>query len=175
MSFGVRAGCGWWMMNVTPERSRWVLVVRVDRPEVVPALRRTFAKSAWVDVVVDRRRSERRQGAAQEAGDQRLAGRRSADQHPAQTPPFRLAQRGDGFEAYEATAPVAARCPACGAMVSVEMPRFAEPPVRLDLTVVHETIPPDRARHMVDLQSFSATGRVLLTSRMFARTGTEPM
>src|SRR6185503_16772528 len=105
MSIGVRAGP--WIMNVTPERSRWVLVVRVDRPEVVPALRRTFAKSAWVDVVVDRRRSERRQGATQEAGDQRLAGRRSADQHPAQTPPFRLAQRGDGFDAYEATAPVA--------------------------------------------------------------------
>jgi hypothetical protein len=28
---------------------------------------------------------------------------------------------------------------------------------------------------MVDLQSFSATGRVLLTSRMFVRTGTEAM
>jgi len=138
-------------------------------------LQRSFAGSPWVEVVVDRRRGERRHGTPQEAGDQRLAGRRSADQHPAQTPPFRLAQRGDGFEAYEATAPVAARCPACGAMVSVEMPRFAEPPVRLDLTVVHETIPPDRARHMVDLQSFSATGRVLLTSRMFVRTGTEPM
>jgi hypothetical protein len=40
-------------------------------------------------------------------------------------------------------------------MVSVEMPRFAEPPVRLELTVVHEAIQPDRARHVVELQSFS--------------------
>ena len=41
--------------------------------------------------------------------------------------------------------------------------------------MVHETIPPGRARHIVELQSFSATGRVLLTSRMFVRTGTEAM
>jgi hypothetical protein len=96
------------------------------------------------------------------------------DTDAAQVPPFRLAQQGDGFAVYEATAPVPGRCPQCGAMVSVEMPRFVEPPVRLDLTVVHEPIQPDRARHVVDLQSFSATGRVLLASRLFVRTRTEP-
>jgi hypothetical protein len=58
-------------------------------------------------------------------------------------------------------------------MVSVEMPRFAEPPVRLELTVVHEPVQPDRARHVVELQSFSATGRLLLTSRLFVRTRTD--
>ena len=152
-----------------------MIVAQVDRADVYPALRRNFAGSAWVEVVLDRRGLARRQGTVEPAEDRRLAGRRSADQDPAQTPAFRLANRGDGFEAYEATGPVPERCVACGAMVSVELPRFAEPPVRLDLTVVHETIPPDRARHMVELQSFSATGRVLLTSLMFARTGTEPM
>ena len=55
------------------------------------------------------------------------------------------------------------------------MPRFTEPPGRLDLTVVHETIPPNRARHAVEVQSFSATGRVLLTSQQFARTLTESL
>ena len=50
----------------------------------------------------------------------------------------------------------------------------AEPPVRLDLTVLHEAVPPDRARHVVELQSLSATGRVLLATRLFARTGMEP-
>jgi hypothetical protein len=55
------------------------------------------------------------------------------------------------------------------------MPRFSEPPVRLDLTVVHEPVQPDRARHVVELQSFSATGRVLLASRLFARTRIEPI
>ena len=156
-----------------PERPRWVIVTRIDRPEVVPALRRTFARSAWVDVVVDRRRGERRHGTVQVAGERRLAGRRSADRDPAQTPPFRLAHRADGFEAYEATSPVPGRCPECGAMVSVELPRFVEPPVHLDLAVVHEPIQPGRARHVVDLQSFSATGRVLLASRLFVWTRTE--
>ena len=150
-----------------------MIVTRVDRAEVYPALQRSFAGSAWVEVVVDRRRGERRRGTAPRADDQRLAGRRSADQHPAQTPPFRLAHRGDGFEAYEATGPAQDHCPECGAMVSIELPRFVEPPFRLDLTVVHEPIQPDRARHVVDLQSFSATGRVLLASRLFVRTRTE--
>jgi hypothetical protein len=61
----------------------------------------------------------------------------------------------------------------CGATVSVDLPRFAEPPVRLELNVLHERVPPDRARHVVELQSLSATGRVLLATRLFARTGTE--
>ena len=157
-----------------PERPRWVIVTRADRPEAAPALRRMFAASAWVDVVVDRRQGERRHGAAQVAGERRLAGRRSADRDPTQTPQFRLAHRAEGFEAYEATGPVPGRCPECGAMVSVELPRFVEPPVRLDVAVIHEPIQPGRARHMVDLQSFSATGRVLLASRLLARTRTEP-
>jgi hypothetical protein len=160
--------------DMTPERPRWVIVAHVDRAEVYPALRQSFAGSAWVEVVIDRRRGERRQGTTRPADDRRLAGRRVADRDPAQLPAFRLAQLGDGFAVYEATAPAPGQCPECGAMVSVEMPRFAAPPVRLELTVVHETIQPDRARHVVELQSFSATGRVLLASRLFVRTRTEP-
>jgi hypothetical protein len=147
-----------------------VIVAQVNRAEVYPALRRSFAGSAWVEVVLDRRQGERRRGPVQPTEDRRLAGRRTADQDPTQTPAFRLAQRGDGFEAYEATAPVQDRCLECGAMVSVEVPRFAEPPFRLDLTVVHAA----GARHVVELQSLSATGRVLLASRLFVRTRTEP-
>jgi hypothetical protein len=160
--------------GVTPERPRWVIITRVDRPGVYPALQRSFIGSTWVEVVVDRRRGERRRGTVPPGEDRRLAGRRSADQHPAQMPLFRLAHRGDGFETYEATGPAPERCPQCGAMVSVELPRFAEPPFRLDLAVVHEPISPDRARHVVEFQSFSATGRVLLASRLFVRTRTEP-
>jgi hypothetical protein len=54
----------------------------------------------------------------------------------------------------------------------VELPRFAEPPVRLEVAVVHEPVLPDRTRHAVELQSLSATGRVLLASRLLARTRT---
>ena len=165
-------------MGVTPERPRWVIVTRADRPEVYPALRRSFAGSAWVEVVVDRRRGkrrrERRHVTLLPAGERRLTGRRRVDQDLTQTPAFRLAHRGDGSEAYEATGSVPARCPECGAILSVELPRFVEPPVRLDLTVVHETVPPDRARHVVELQSRSATGGALLASRLVVRTRTEP-
>lgn len=136
----------------------------------------TKLRESWVEVVLDRRRGERRQrGTRSLTDDRRLAARRSTDQDPAQTPAFRLAHRGDGFATCEATAPVPGRCAQCGAMVSIEMPRFAEPPVRLDLTVAHEPIPPDRARHLGEFQSYSATGRVLLASRMVVRTRTEPM
>ena len=161
--------------GVTPERPRWVIVTRVDQPEVYPKLQRSFAGSTWVEVVIDRRLGERRNGTSAPARERRLAGRRSTDQDPAQTPAFRLAHWGNGFEAYEATGPAPGHCPKCGAMISVEMPRFSEPPVRLELTVVHEPVQPDRSRHVVELQSFSATGRVLLASRLFARTRIEPI
>jgi hypothetical protein len=157
-----------------------VIVTRVDRPEVYPALQRSFARSAWVEVVVDRRRGkrrrERRDVTLLPVGDRRrrLASRRPADQDLTQTPAFRLAHRGNGFEAYEAIGPVPGRCPECGAMVSVELPSFAEPPVRLDLTLVHETLPLDRARHVVELQSRSATGQLLLASRLIGRPRPEP-
>lgn len=161
--------------GVTPDRPRWVIVVRVDRPEMYAALRRSFAGSVWVEVVVDRRHGERRQAGGNEpAVDRRRAGRRSADVGSGRVSAFRRADRGADFVVYEATTPLGGRCPHCGAMVSVELPRFAEPPVRLELFVVHETTQPDRVRHVVELQSLSATGRVLLASRLVVRTRTEP-
>jgi hypothetical protein len=159
--------------NVTPERPRWTIVTRVDRAEVYPTLARSFARSVWVAVVVDCRRGERRRHQEVPEIDRRLAARRGSDQHPAQVQAFRLARKGDGFEIFEATGPEPGRCPVCGATVSVDLPRFAESPVRLELNVLHERVPPDRARHVVELQSLSATGRVLLATRLFARTGTE--
>ena len=157
--------------RVRPERCRWVIVADADRSEMYPVLRRNFLGSAWVDVVVDRRLGQRRQlSRTFTADDRRRVGRRSMDQEAAQVPSFRLARRGDGFAVYESTASVPGRCPQCRAIVGVEIPRFVEPPVRLELTVIHETIPPDRTRHLVELQSYSATGRVLLASRMVVRT-----
>jgi hypothetical protein len=153
-----------------PDRARWTVVVRVDRPEVYTMLRRSFSGSSWVSVMVDRRYSERRRGGGSAPGSERRGGgRRSSDRLPTQVPDFRLAHRGDGFDVYEAIGPESQRCPQCGVMVSVEMPRFTEPPARLELTVLHEAVPPDRTRHVVEVQSFTATGRVLMASRLFVR------
>jgi hypothetical protein len=142
---------------VIPERSRWVVVVRVDRPEAYTTLRRTFAGSVWVDVVLDRRGGAPAQG----SGHAPRAERRGQA--------FRRAQRGADFQVYEATALVSGHCPECGRPVSVELPRFVEPPVRLELVVVHEAVPPAGVRHVVELQSLSATGRVLLATRLVSR------
>ena len=125
--------------------------------------------------MVDRRRGERRQGGGRAAEVERPA---SGGEHltgPAQHPAFRLAQQGGWGRDLRGDRPGVRTLSQCGALLSVEMPRFTEPPGRLDLTVVHETIPPNRARHAVKMQSFSATGRVLLTSRQFARTLTESL
>ena len=154
--------------GIAPQRARWVVVVKMNRPEVFTSLRRTFAQSPWVEVVVDRRRGERRQGPTGAPAERRRGGRRASD--PAPAPAFRRAHRADDFEVYEATTPLPGRCPDCGATLSVEIPRFAEPPVRLELAVVHEAIGAGQSRHAVELQSLSPTGRVLLATRLFART-----
>lgn len=163
--------------GITPVRSRWVMVVPVGRPDTYAALRRKFARSPWVDVVMDRRSGERRpDGGAVPAGERRTAGRRkTAAPDPTSEPAFRLAHRDDGREVYESTAPESGHCPECGVLVSVELPRFVEPPVRLEILVRHEPTPAERGgvRHVVELQSFSPTGRVLLATRLAGRTRTE--
>jgi len=73
------------------------------------------------------------------------------------------------FAVYEVAAPLRGRCPHCDEPVTVELPRFADPPVRLELTVVHEDNAPPRLRHAVEARALSATGRVILASRLRAR------
>jgi hypothetical protein len=159
--------------GLTPARSRWVIVVPVGRPDTYASLRRSFARSPWVDVVMDRRRGERRGEGGSPAVDRRTAGRRKATPELLAEPAFRLASRTEGCEVYESTAPESGRCPDCGALVSVELPRFSEPPVRLELVVRHEPTA-GTVRHVVELQSFSPIGRVLMATRLAGRTRTEP-
>jgi hypothetical protein len=153
-----------------------VIVVQVDRPDVYTTLRRNYAGSPWVEVVVDRRRGERRRGggSGQDVNRRKSRGRRTADGDPALSASFRLANRGNGTEVYEVVGPEATGCPRCGATVNVELPRFVEPPVRLVLNVIHEGSSTNGGKHSVELQSFSATGRVLLATRLAGRTRMEP-
>jgi hypothetical protein len=157
--------------TVRERHTRWVIVVRADRPQAYAKLRRNFAQSVWVDIVMDRRGGPSpgrgRAPAVERRGSQRPRG--SATSAPA--PAYRRAHRGDDFEVYEATGPLPARCPQCGVVVTVELPRLAEPPVRLELTVVHEAIPPATLRHVVEAQSLSATGRVLFALQLRASPG----
>jgi hypothetical protein len=165
--------------GITPARSRWVIVVPMDRREAYDTLRRNFARSPWVDVVVDRRRGERRQegGGTPPVERRRARGRGTLGRQgdPTAEAAFRLAHQVDGCEVYEFTGPESGRCPECGAAVSVELPRFVEPPVRLELLIRHELGPAkNQPRHVVELQSFSPTGRVLLATRLAGRTASRP-
>jgi hypothetical protein len=159
--------------RVVPERSRWVIVVRADRPVAYATLQRNFQGSAWVDVVVDRRGGTSSGGGRVPGVERRGSQRPRGSPASAPAPAFRRAYGTNDFEVYEATAPLPGRCPQCGLSVTVDLPRFAEPPVRLELTVVHEVIPPATVRHVVEAQSLSATGRVLLATRLLARPGVE--
>jgi hypothetical protein len=145
--------------------------------ETYAALRRRCARSPWVDVVMDRRRGERRQDTdVTPSVERRVSTRRTRSgraSDAAAEPAFRLALRGEDWEVYESTAAESGRCPECVALVSIELPRFVEPPVRLEL-VMHHAGTSTRARHVVEPQSLSPTGRVLLATRIAARTRREP-
>jgi hypothetical protein len=154
-------------------RPRWIIVVETARPEIFAGLRRTFQRSPWVEVLLDRRRGERRRANEAPEAERRLGDRRRRDDDRTRVPDYRLAHHGDGHDVFEANALAGARCPECALMVRFEMPRFAEPPASLELAVVHETIQPKHARHFVELESFTSTGRPLLASRVTARVAVE--
>jgi hypothetical protein len=156
--------------------AHWVIVVRADRPRAYARLQRHFAGSPWVDVVMDRRGIMRDRPIGPSAGrgpsaayERRGNQRRDRTAPSTSTPAFRRASRGEDYDVYEATAPLPVRCPECALMITVELPRFAEPPVRLELTVVHDVTPYGLLRHVVEAQSLSPTGRVLFTSQVRAR------
>jgi hypothetical protein len=156
--------------GITPVRSRWVIVVPVGRADTYAGLHRRFGRSPWVDIVMDRRQGDRRQLEGDvPLADRRIAQRRNAVKDDSTGEPlFRLAHQLEGCDVYEATMPVSGACPECGVLVNFDLPRFAEPPVRLELLVRHESTPAG-ARHYGELQSFSPTGRVLLSTRLLGR------
>jgi hypothetical protein len=149
-------------------RPHWRLVVRTDQPELHAKLARQFAASALVEVILDRRRGDRRRGTPVQ-GDRRRGDRRRA---PGQDG-YRLALRMRGYDVYEAEGRVPAECPECGTAFSFEMPRFGEPPVRLDLAVIHDETRTQHARptvrHMVEAQAYSGSARPLLCCRIAGR------
>ena len=149
---------------------RWVVVTRPDRPGLLDELAWRYRHAPWVEVFADRRGWERRRRQEPCASDLRLGERRGVPGDGTRMPAFRLVRQGDGFDVYEATGYASARCPECGAMAMFEMPRSGEPPGRLDLHVVHDPMTQQRARHIVELNLYTSSGRPLLASRIFART-----
>jgi hypothetical protein len=148
-------------------RPHWIIVVHRDQPDLDARLRHVYAKAPWVEVVRDRRQGERRQHAVPPGDDARLAEQRGASGH-------RLAYTARGYTVHEAMSVITARCGPCGLLVSFELPRFAEPPIRLDVEVVHEVIQPKHPRHAVELRAATATRAEALALRLTAVTRMEP-
>jgi hypothetical protein len=64
--------------------------------------------------------------------------------------------------------PAGPMCPGCGATLDVELPRFPQPPARIEIEVTHlETS--GREEHYADIAAFSVSGRRLLSQRVPAR------
>jgi hypothetical protein len=155
--------------------ARWLVVIQSDQAALQPRLRANFDR-VLVEVVVDRRRVERRRETQPTGAD-----RRRRDRRQPVNPRYVLHQEQPGFRIYQAIGRIAARCVACGAAVEWEMPEFREPPARLSIDVLHRTrvsretlrapgaLDDQGARHSVALQAFTATGRQLLSCYVPAR------
>jgi hypothetical protein len=146
----------------------WRLLVRADQPELHARLTRRFADPALVEVILDRRRGDRRRGGPVE-GDRRRGERRRGHGQDG----YRLAIRMRGYDVYEAEGRVPAECPECGTAFTFEMPRFGEPPARLELAVIHDETRSQHAhptvRHLVEAQAYSGAARPLLCCRIPGR------
>ena len=149
---------------------RWTIVVRAGNTARAAELRRQFAAAPWVTVTLDRRRVDRRQAGTAPVVERRLEDRRGGSTDEGPPPSHRLSQQQPGVAMYELMDPEAATdCPTCRATVAFAMPRFSEPPLRLELQVTHEDVAPRRSRHLVAIEAFGTTGRSLLSLQTVAR------
>ncbi len=147
-------------------------MVRAGDPTLYAAVGRRFAAAPWVAVIQDRRRGARRQAGDAPPVERRLVDRRTDQADSVQPRTHRLSQRQPGVAVYELMDLEASTdCPRCGTTVWFEMPRFGEPPLRLQLQVDHEDVAPRHSRHVVALEAFGATGRSLVSFRAVARVG----
>jgi hypothetical protein len=152
-------------------RAFWVVVIRADRPDVIARLRRLLAGAAWVQIVVDRRRADRRR-TAQAAGhpepERRRADRRRTSRE-ASGAPYRLIQSAEGYQVLQSQSRASVRCLDCGVGLEFDMPGLNQVPVQLDVTVFHPGRGADGGQHVVETQARQASGHPFLASRVVAR------
>ena len=105
-------------------RAFWVVVIRADRPDVIARLRRLLAGAAWVQIVVDRRRADRRRtapAAGRPDPERRRADRRRTSRE-ASGAPYRLIQSAEGYQVLQSQSRASVRCPDCGSGSSSRCP-----------------------------------------------------
>jgi hypothetical protein len=158
-------------------RRRWLLVVQPDQPELFELLRARLEGSD-VEVLLERRQRERRRESLGPAMERRITDRRRRRAVAAVTPatpgaPPRGGAAGDPAAPAAPSAPrvgpLLPQCPTCQGLLEVELPRFPQPPARLELHVRHEAGDGRVPRHSVEIAAFTVSGRILLSQRVPAR------
>lgn len=156
-------------------RPRWVVVVQPDQPELFELLRSRLEGSE-VEVQRERRQRERRRGNLGPPTERRVTDRRRQR-------PVALVTPGTGPAAVErsgadppepARAPAqesltGPRCPTCQELLEFELPRFPQPPARLEVVVRHVARASQVAQHFVEIAAFTVSGRIVLSQRVPAR------
>jgi hypothetical protein len=155
---------------------RWFLVIKPEQHELYEILRERLNGSG-VEVMLDRRRRERRRGSFGPGMDRRQTDRRR------QRPLAHVAAAagpGDVAHPPAAAAPargraaprddaLAQRCPTCAEAVELELPRFPHPPARVEMEVGHVTGNGRDGHHYVEIAAFTVSGRLILSQRVPAR------
>jgi hypothetical protein len=155
---------------------RWFLVLKPEQHELFDLLRERLHGSA-VEVIIERRRRERRRGSLGPGMDRRVTDRRrqrpiahmaaAAVPEEAPAPVAKAPARVEGARPRDDT--LAQRCPTCAEAVILEMPRFPHPPARVEMEVGHLTGNGRDGHHYVELAAFTVSGRLILSQRVPAR------
>jgi hypothetical protein len=154
--------------------ARWLIVVQRSQQDLFEVLRQRLEGSD-VRVLFDRRVHERRRGSAGQGVERRDRDRRR--QRPvAWTVAVEtvlaeadLAPTSSGAAADGQDEPSLPTCPTCATPLQIEMPRFPQPPARLDVAVAHVPANGHGPEHYVEIAAFTVTGRLLLSQRVPAR------
>ncbi len=156
------------MLGRDQGKPRWLVIVPRDQRDLYESLRQGLKPDAPFHVILERRQGERRRSSgASPKGERRRANRRQ--QQPVGSFFVATIVRA---EAMTRPSPLGAEptivntaCPACSAMLSFELPRFPQPPARLDAEVVHSG-GVGGTQHYAEIQAFTVSGRPLLIGRV---------
>jgi hypothetical protein len=150
---------------------KWLIVVQPGQRDLYDVLRASLKEESPVAVIYERRIRERRRGSDSPRGDRRRSDRRQ--RRPSgwlyECEVLRVAEPAATADARPSAPPPAIRpsqsCPTCGIELEFEVPRFPQPPARLQIEAIHVGDRGTGAQHYVEIHAFTATGRPLLSQR----------
>jgi len=147
-------------------KPRWILVVQENQRELYELLQQRLQGTALV--VVDRRRGERLDSSGVVVEGRRADRRRPrplASLYAAAVSP--ASERTGPMQATPGT--VSKGCTDCSDVLEFEIPRFPQPPARLETDVIHIQQAGRGVEHYVEVQAFTGSGRQLVGQRIHTR------